>query len=167
MLIRPETQGDYGAIAVLVESAFGNAAEARLVNHLRLSASPFLSLVAEDAGLIIGHICFSPVVLDGTVGLTILGLAPLAVSPFKQRTGIGTCLVKEGLKACSMAGAGAVVVLGHPSYYPRFGFKRASHFNIQCEYDVADDKFMALELISGCLESASGVVQYHVAFRDL
>ena len=97
MLIRPETQGDHGAIAALVESAFGNAAEARLVNNLRLSALPFISLVAEDAGLITGHISFSPVVLSGAVSLAIMGLAPLAVSPTKQRTGIGTRLATEGL----------------------------------------------------------------------
>lgn len=167
MLIRSETPGDHGAIAALVESAFGNAAEARLVNNLRLSASPFISLVAEDAGLITGYISFSPVVLSSAASLAIMGLAPLAVSPKTQRTGIGTRLITEGLKACSKAGAGAVFVLGHPDYYPRFGFARASLFNIQSEYDVSDDTFMALELVSGYLESASGIVHYHAAFRDV
>ncbi|MFZ1829079.1 MAG: N-acetyltransferase [Candidatus Competibacteraceae bacterium] len=167
MLIRPETQADHSAIAALVEAAFDNAAEARLVSKLRISASPFISLVADEAGAITGHISFSPVVLDRASTLTILGLAPLSVAPQKQRSGIGTRLVTEGLNACRDVSAGAVVVLGHPSYYPRFGFVRASLFNIGSEYDVADDKFMALELVPGYLKLATGIAQYHEAFRDV
>jgi putative acetyltransferase len=78
--------------------------------------------------------------------------------------GIGSALVYAGIEACRRLGAGAIVVLGHPDYYPRFGFRPASGFGLHCEYDVPDEVFMALELSPGFLDSRTGTVKYHEAF---
>jgi putative acetyltransferase len=108
---------------------------------------------------------FSPVLLAGHSALKIMGLAPMAVLPEHQRTGIGSALVRAGLEACSDLGYGAVVVLGHPEYYPRFGFKPSTRFGIGCEYEVPEEVFMAIELQPGYLATASGKVQYHEAIE--
>ena len=93
-----------------------------------------------------------------------MGLAPMAVLPTEQRQGVGTALVREGLKRCEELGYGAVVVVGHRDYYPRFGFKPASMFNLKSEYDVPDDVFMALELTPNYFQGKSGTIYYHSAF---
>lgn len=147
--------------------SFDTAAEARLVDVLREQARPVISLVAEDEAGVLGHIMFSPVTLPGFPDLVIMGLAPMAVVPRRQREGIGSALVRAGLEACRKTGAGAVVVLGHRQYYPRFGFVPSTRFGIGCEYDVPPDIFMALELEPGYLTGASGIVQYHPAFAAL
>ena len=110
---------------------------------------------------------FSPVVLLGDSHLKIMGLAPLAVVPRLQRTGIGTALVQVGLERCKQLGFGAAVVLGDPEYYPRFGFAPAVGFGIGCDYDVPSEAFMLLELQRGFLNGASGKVEYHSAFKSL
>ena len=92
---------------------------------------------------------------------------PLAVLPERQRSGIGSELVRSGLERCKEIGYGAVVVLGHPGYYPRFGFVPASRFGLRYEFEVADDVFMAFELLPGYLDEQSGTVRYHDAFRGL
>ena len=81
--------------------------------------------------------------------------------------GIGGSLIREGLARCREVGACAVVVLGHPTYYPRFGFNPSSRFGIGCEYDVPDDVFMVQELRPGSLNGKSGIVRYHAAFKDV
>ncbi len=91
----------------------------------------------------------------------------MAVSPEHQRKGIGSALVQAGLEECKEFGFGAVVVLGHPEYYPRFGFRPSVQFNIGCPYEVPADVFMLLELRPGYLRGASGTVQYHAAFDDV
>ncbi len=96
-----------------------------------------------------------------------MGLAPLAVVPEHQRGGIGTALVRAGLDQCRKIGFGAVVVLGHSEYYPRFGFTPATRFGIGCEYDVPVEVFMAVELEANYLLGVSGKVQYHAAFNNL
>lgn len=149
------------------EAAFEQPAEARLVAALREQANPIISLVAEDEGAIVGHILFSPVTLTGHPELKIMGLAPMAVAPERQREGIGSSLVRAGLDECRKLGFGAVVVLGHPEYYPRFGFTPAARFGIGCEYDVPEDVFMAMELEPGHLLNASGIIKYHEAFSSV
>jgi putative acetyltransferase len=164
--IRPERDGDAAAIRDVNRSAFPTPAEADLVDSLRREGAATVSLVADDGGSIIGHILFSPVTMAGGSG-HVLGLAPMAVRPERQRQGIGSQLVPAGLEACRRAGAGAIVVVGHPAFYPRFGFVPAFRFGLRCEYDVADDVFMALELDPGALAGQGGLVRYHPAFADL
>ncbi|WP_445173053.1 GNAT family N-acetyltransferase [Microcoleus sp.] len=96
--------------------------------------------------------------------MSILGLAPVAVLPKYQRQGIGTRMIREGLKECGRSGFPAVVVLGHPDFYSRFGFIPASRKSLGCEYDVPDEAFMVLELESGALQDCSGTVKYRSEF---
>ena len=137
------------------------------VDALRGQAQPFVSLIAEDNGAIVGHIMFSPVSLSGHPALKVMGLAPMAVAPEHQRKGIGSALVRAGLEQCQQLGLGAVVVLGHPTYYPRFGFSSSARFGIGCEYEVPEEVFMVVELQAGFLHGASGKIRYHAAFGDV
>ena len=167
MLVRAEEQRDWPAVHAVNVSAFETPAEANLVDALREQAQPLVSLIAEDNGAIVGHIMFSPVSLSGHPGLKIMGLAPMAVAPAHQRKGIGSALVRAGLEQCQQLGFGAVVVLGHPTYYPRFGFSSSARFGIGCEYEVPEEVFMVVELEAGCLRGASGKVRYHAAFSNV
>ncbi|REJ79360.1 MAG: N-acetyltransferase [Acidobacteria bacterium] len=166
MKIRPETENDIAAIHAVNIAAFEADAEANLVDLLREQADPFISLVAEREGEIVGHIAFSPVNHSDQAELSLLGLGPMAVLPGLQNQGIGSKLVLEGLERCRKIEAGAIVVLGHPEYYPRFGFVPASQFGIRSEYDVPDEVFMAMELDKGYLADAVGLVKYHPAFSE-
>jgi putative acetyltransferase len=167
MLIRDEEQKDWPAVRTVNMSAFGRPDEANLVDVLRDQVSPILSLVAESKGAIVGHIMFSPVSLTGHPTLRIMGLAPMAIAPEHQRKGIGTALVRAGLERCKQLGFGAVVVLGHPDYYPRFGFSSSVCFGLSCEYKVPANVFMVMELQDGFLRGASGTIKYHNSFGDL
>ena len=166
MLIRAEQPGDWVAVHRVNESAFETHLEVDLVDALRRQEPAVLSLVAVRDGSVVGHIMFSPVTLSEHPDLKLMGLAPMAVVPRHQRAGIGSALVRAGLERCKELGYGAVAVLGHPEYYPRFGFSPASRFGIGCEYNVPDDVFMMLELRPGFLEGASGIVRYHDVFRN-
>jgi putative acetyltransferase len=166
--IRPETKEDIGKIWQVHASAFDTEAEANLVDNLRKSAAPLISLVAEANKKIVGHILFSPITLSGkSKEVKIAGLAPMAVMPDYQKQGIGTALVKKGLKHCKSKGYQAAVVLGHPDYYPKFGFVPSSRFGIKSEYDVPDEVFMVKELVTGILTGYKGVVKYHSLFAQL
>lgn len=167
MIIRAESQKDITAVDAVNRAAFETDGEARLVALLRTQATPVISLVAETDGRIVGHIMFSPVEADGAAPGAVLGLAPMAVLPEYQRRGIGAELVRAGLDACRGIGARALVVLGHPEFYPRFGFVPASRFGLTSEYGVPDDVFMAMELEQGSLTGVSGVTRYHPAFGTL
>jgi putative acetyltransferase len=154
---------DEPAIAALNRAAFGGDDEARIVDALRANGGVVLSLVALVADEVVGHIVFSPVSIDGAPDRAI-GLAPMAVLPEHQRRGVGTALVREGLARLTAAGHGAVVVLGHPDYYPRFGFERASRFLLRCAFECPDEAFMAMELRAGALGQQPGVVRYRPEF---
>lgn len=167
MLIRLESAADPTAIRTLNEAAFETSAEADLVDALRRDARPFISLVALDGEALVGQIAFSPARLDSDPGLHIAGLGPMAVLPARQRGGIGGALVEAGLAQCRAAGIKAVIVLGHADYYPRFGFAPASRFGLDCEYDVPDEVFMALELEAGALAGRGGRIRYHPAFASV
>ena len=163
MLVRAEEQRDWAAVHAVNVAAFETPEGANLVDALRERARPIVSLVADD-GAIVGHIMFSPVTLAGHPELRIMGLAPMAVVPEHQREGIGSALVRAGLEQCRQLGFGAAVVLGHPAYYPRFGFSSSARYGIGCEYDVPEEVFMVVELQAGFLRGASGKVKYHPAF---
>ena len=110
---------------------------------------------------------FSPASLEGHPELKMMGLAPMAVMPERQRNGIGSALVRAGLDQCRELGYDAAIVLGHPEYYPKYGFVPASRFGIDSEYEVPDDVFMAIELQSDALAGSSGRATYHAAFGNL
>lgn len=167
MLIRNEVAGDRAAVHALNAAAFDTAAEADLVDALRERARPLVSLVAEDGGALIGHILFSPVALPGHPRLAIMGLAPMAVAAEHRGRGVGSALARAGLERCRETGCDAVVVLGHPAYYPRFGFVPSARFGIGCEYVAPAEAFMILELRPGALAGASGTARYHAAFAAL
>ena len=165
--IRAFEGGDEDAVERVNLAAFETADEARLVRRLRASANPLVELLAEDNGEIVGHILFSPITLSADANFRAMGLAPMAVVPGRQRQGIGGALVRAGLERCRELGQGAVFVLGHPEYYPRFGFVAASHYGITSPYEVPDPVFMALELEAGALAGKAGKMRYHPAFDSL
>jgi len=165
--VLPETSSDVDGIRRLNQAAFNTADEARLVDLLRQQANPFISLIARSGDSVVGHIAFSPVSVDSATHTVLMGLAPMAVTPARQRQGIGSALVAAGLNECRVVGAEAVFVLGHPQYYPRFGFNPADDYGIGCEYDVPSDTFLAFEICEGALASITGTLRYHSAFGSL
>jgi putative acetyltransferase len=160
--IRPETETDHEAVHRVNRLAFGQAAEADLVDAVRSSGNATISLVATDeAENAVGHILFSPISVPPTAAhLRALGLAPMAVVPDHQNRGIGTLLVKAGLDRAKELGYQFVVVLGHPHYYPRFGFRPSAGYGMQCAYDAPPEAFMVVELEPGCLHGFAGTVRY-------
>lgn len=162
---REEIAADIVAIREVNRSAFGRENEANLVDILRSNGN-VLSFVALLDGKVSGHILFSPVSLDsdGENRLRLLGLAPMAILPDYQRQGLGSGLITYSLPECGDRGFDAVFVLGHPDYYPRFGFFPASRKGFSCEYPVPDEVFMARELRDGCLAGYSGVIRYRSEF---
>ncbi len=164
MQVRRERTGDAAAIHHVNQEAFANPAEARIVDLVRAQAEPIISLVAEEDGEVAGHILFSPVTLVPRTDILIMGLAPMAVLPHRQRQGIGSALVEAGLKECRALGAVGVVVVGHPEFYPRFGFAPASQLGLKCEFAVRDEVWMAMELVNDALRIPGGMIRYHRAF---
>lgn len=166
--IRGEEIGDLESIRQVNLAAFGQPNEADLVDALRGVADPFISLIAEDDGEIVGHLCLTPVVVERNEAepLVILGLAPMAVAPSRQNQGIGTQLVNAALEAARNAGFRAVVVLGHPDYYPRFGFEPAAPKGLTSEYGVPAPVFMVAELVEGAAAELQGVARYHPVFAN-
>jgi len=157
---------DTTAITRINDEAFAGSSEGRLVETLRRNGKITLSLVALLNEQLVGHILFSPMQIISPAGETyeVIGLGPVAVLPEKQQQGIGSALCQKGLAICREAGHGAVLVLGHPTYYPRFGFQAAALLQISCAYDVPADAFMALELQEGALDGVTGVAHYQPEF---
>ena len=161
--IRPEQAGDAASVRQVNERAFGAPAEADLVDALRGSDGS-ISLVAIANGAVVGHILFTPVTLDAAGAVRAAGLAPVSVLPEHQRAGVGTQLVRAGLAACREQGYSAVVVVGHPSYYPRFGFTPAHTYGLRCEFAVPRDAFMVAVLDPQVLPHLAGLVRYRPEF---
>jgi putative acetyltransferase len=169
--IRPETPSDYPAITEVDDLAFGQPNEGELVENLRKNPEfiPELSLVAEVDGKIAGHILFFPLIIRSDKGEEnkAVSLAPVAVLPEFQRQGIGSGLIREGIKACQWLRYDSVIFLGHPEYYPKFEFKPANKWGIRDPFGAPVEAFMALELKKGALEGASGVVEYPEEFLEV
>jgi len=170
--IRNEQPADYAAIGEVITQAFARDSEARLVSALRElpSFEPQLSLVAEVEGRIVGHILFSTVTVGSAMGdaRSALALAPLAVLPGFQRQGVGGRLVRAGLEVCGRRAACVVIVVGHPDYYPRFGFGPARQWGLEAPFPVRDAAFMAM--LVGAPEDApwpdgvNGLIEYPAPF---
>ena len=165
--VRLEAPDDWRAIREVNERAFGQPNEADLVDALRQAAHPFISMVATENSTVVGHISFSPITIGADPAPVGLGLAPMAVVPERQNSGIGSQLVRSGLDECRRQDRHLIVVVGHPTYYPRFGFVPGSRRGLTCEYPVPDDVFMVLELTPGALRGRSGLVRYHPAFAQV
>jgi putative acetyltransferase len=164
-VVRPERASDLPAIRGVNRLAFGRDEEARLVDALRDGGHVRASLVAEVDGRVVGHVLFSDLTIVTTIGKVealALALAPLAVIPSHQRRGIGSKLVREGLRACAKAGHRIVIVLGHPEFYPRFGF--SAKLAERLESPFSGPAFMAIELVPGTLEGVEGGVRYPAPF---
>lgn len=165
--IRAERPQDVPAIHGVDELAFGRPVEADMVDRLRHSCAAGLSLVAEDDGVVVGHVLFTPVVIDDDRGpVAGMGLAPVAVTPARQGHGIGTALVEGGLEELRAEGCPFAVVLGHPGFYPRFGFERASAHGLTSQWDgIPDEAFMVLLLDPDTMAGVSGVARYRDEFN--
>ncbi len=161
MIIRREEPADVAAIRSVNEQAFGGSAEAHAIDQLRERAAEMLSLVAVIDDRVVGHLLFTPIVIETPErSWPGLGLAPLSVLPEYQRQGIGSALMMAGLEECRRLGHERVIVLGHPAYYPRFGFERASRHGVRFEIEAPDEACMILALQPGALDGVSGVAKY-------
>jgi putative acetyltransferase len=166
IIVRHEKPSDIAAIHHVNEQAFTSPEEADLVDMLRAHGKVSLSLVAVNDDRIVGHILFSPVTIEkAEKTVPALGLAPMAVLPEFQRQGVGSLLVRSGLAECREASHLVVVVLGHPDYYPRFGFVPSTRHGIKSEFDVPDEVFMIVELTEGALSDCAGTVKYQPEFN--
>jgi putative acetyltransferase len=161
IVIRPERPADIAAIHALVAAAFPADDEARLVDALRDAGDAAISLVAEDAGEIVGHVLFSPM----SAPFAALGLAPVATLEARRREGIAARLIEAGLAMARAQGVAGVFVLGDNAYYERFGFRAQTAAPFASPY--AGAHFMALSLGQGGLPATSGAVDYAPAFAAL
>jgi putative acetyltransferase len=163
MSTRPRTPDDDAAIAEINDAAFEGSAESRLIVALRDGGAAAIELVATGEAEIVGHILFSTldVTVDGRA-LKALALAPMAIRPDRQRSGIGGAVVRAGLERARAEGWEAVIVLGHPAYYPRFGFSAALARHLAAPF--SGDAFMALALREGALDGRAGRVVYPSVF---
>jgi putative acetyltransferase len=170
--VRPETPDDIVAIFAVNAAAFGREAEARLVDALRANGHLTLSLVAEVDGNVVGHIAFSPATVTSpnapNGNWTAPALGPLAVLPTHQRTGVGTALVRAGQAACLAMGHTVIFLLGHDTYYPRFGFAPSRPKGVW--WAVAPDEeshFMVAELHPAALAGRTGAMRFSPEFDDV
>jgi len=168
--VRMEEESDLSEVERLLNKSFGQETEGILVNRLRRNPDflPGLSLVAVYNNTIAGYILFFPIIIEsGQYSYKSLVLAPMAVLPDYQRRGIGRQLIQENLIIAKDKGFNSVIVVGHPEYYPKFGFRPASLWKIRPPFDLPDNVFMALELEEGALKNVTGIVQYPVEFNDV
>ncbi|AFZ31758.1 GCN5-related N-acetyltransferase [Gloeocapsa sp. PCC 7428] len=167
-MIRCENARDASAIYDVHTQAFERENEAQLVDKIRESDCyiPQLSFVAEVDNTLVGHILFSYIELAGEENFRVLGLAPLAVVSKFQRQGIGSALVQVGLETADKMGEALVVVLGHPQFYPRFGFQPSVNYCIASPFPVPEDAFM-VKLLTAYQEKYQGKVIYPPAFQEV
>jgi putative acetyltransferase len=170
IIIREEHPEDVEAIRRVNDAAFRQPVEAEVVDRLRESCLDLLSLVAVHRDEVVGHILFSPASIGGggaTPAVMGMGLAPMAVLPGWQGQGIGSLLIHNGIKMLRERGCPFIIVLGYPEYYPRFGFERASRYDIHSQWpDVPDEAFMILILNKTAMVGASGIASYRKEFDE-
>ncbi len=167
LIIHQETPEDIPVIRHVNDEAFGQKVEGEIIEKLRNRGALTISLVAVQDDGIIGHIAFSSVkVKSKRSSFEAIALAPMAVLPAYQRKGIGSQLVLAGLKECRRLGHEIVVLVGHPDYYPRFGFVPAGPKGIDCEFEVPEEAWMVLELREGALAGRRGTVSFQPEFRE-
>ncbi|RUT06751.1 N-acetyltransferase [Dulcicalothrix desertica PCC 7102] len=168
MSIRCEASPDYSKIAEVITSAFGQPNEAKLVEAIRNSENyiPELSLVAEIDGNIVAHLLFSYIHIISNEILPVLALAPVAVLPQFQNQGIGTALVQYGLDRADELGEALIIVLGHPSFYSRFGFVQSTYYGIKSPFEVRAEAFMVKPLKNYEIKY-TGEVIYPQLFNDV
>ena len=166
--IRRETPGDLDAIRTVNDLAFNQSTEGRIVDKIRDTCDDTLSLVATNSGNVIGHIFFSPASIKCNGKLIEgMGLAPMAVLPEFQNQGFGSLLVKEGIKILAHADCPFIIVLGHPNYYPRFGFEIASKYNLSPQWEgIPDEAFMILITKKDIENNIHGVAYYRDEFDE-
>ncbi len=165
--IRHEKPSDFAAVFAVQEAAFGRPNEARLVELLRSGVHPQLSLVAELDSRVVGHVFFSPMRIESArPAPPVGGLAPVGVLPELHRRGIGSALIREGLRQCVDFGWRAVFLLGDPAYYSRFGFVLAAPLGVRYRHESFDPAFQVLELAPGALDRCEGWAHYHEAFDE-
>jgi predicted N-acetyltransferase YhbS len=168
--IETETEGDYEKIARLHAIAFNGDGEAKLVEKLRRTPRYIreLSLVAKYRNAIIGHVLFYPIKIKTCRNMCdSLALAPISVIPRFQNRKVGSKLIKEGLEKARKLGFKSVIVVGHPNYYPRFGFEKASKYGISASLDVPDDALFAMELEKDGLKDCSGTIEYPSEYYEV
>ena len=164
--IRTENQTDGDAARHIHISAFGAHTEADLVDQLKADGDVTVSLVATDGSALFGHILFSPLAIsDPGDSLKVVSLAPLAIIPEWQRRGIGSMLVRKGIQVCDDVGVDAIIVVGAPEYYERFGFSSGLATKVRLPY--SGPACMALEVRHGALDIDDTVVTYPDAFSRL
>lgn len=161
--IRDEQPGDAVAIEAVTRAAFAavpysEQTEAAIVAALRAAGALSVSLVAVADGVVVGHVAFSPVSIDGDDAPAWHGVGPLSVQPERQRRGIGSALMRAGLARLRAAGAAGCVVLGDPAYYERFGFRPGPSL----VYPEAPAEYF--RVLAFGPDPPSGVVAYHPGF---
>jgi putative acetyltransferase len=159
--IREEQANDIPAIREVNRRAFGSDHEGRIVDALRTNHAVSLSLVATLNGAVVGHILYSPAVVGRVEGAA---LGPMAVLPEHQRQGIGSQLVSTGNERLQIAGCPFVIVVGHPGFYPRFGFTPAHRLGITCKWNVPSDAFLVLVMDSKKSGAFHGLAEYRPEF---
>lgn len=160
--IRQQRPEDAPHVRRINELAFDQPLEADLVERLTAACPDALSIVADDDGAVVGHIFFTPVVIDHAGDVVVgMGLAPMAVLPDRQRQGIGSELVRHAIDVLRERGCPFVVVVGHPEYYPRLGFERASLRGLRSQWEgIPDEAFMVRILNPEAMTDVSGVARY-------
>jgi putative acetyltransferase len=164
--IRPEEPKDHAAVHAINLAAFEGGPEAVLVDALRSSCPDHLALVAEDGDQVVGHILFTPVMVENSDRVVEgMGLAPMAVRSDRQQSGVGSLLVNRGLDLLRDRFCPFVIVLGHPEYYPRFGFEPASRHGLRSQWEgVPDEAFMVLVFDATSVPDDGGVARYRDEF---
>jgi predicted N-acetyltransferase YhbS len=172
LIIRQETPNDHTTVFSLTEEAFremkfSKQDEQFLVERLRKSEAfiPELSLVAELDGQVVGHIMLTKMTIrKDDMGYSTLGLAPVSVLPAYQCQGIGSSLIREAHRIAKEMGYESVVLIGHPTYYPRFGYQVAGNYGISFPFEAPAECCMVAELFEGALEGVSGLIEHPKEF---